>query len=264
MQREETQAPLSNDRFAFPIPPRLLGIEGVQPLELEVVEVSDLGPRMRCIRLAGAGASFSNQPGQDVMLVLSSGERALSRRYSIRRFDPRARTIELNVVAHGVHGPGAQWAASTQPGDRINGVGPRGKIFLNPTADWHLFLGDESAAAATLAMLEAIPTSASGMALLEVASPDDELATDAAQPVKWMHRGDKPAWTSAGLVEAMQAADLPAGRGHVYINGEVQIVAAVQRAALARGLAPEQISPKAYWGRGKANANNGEPEKEQR
>ena len=47
----------------------------------------------------------------------------------------------------------------------------------------------------------------------------------------------------------------------MYIAGEVQIIAAIQRAALARGLAPEQVSPKAYWGRGKSNANNGEPEK---
>jgi hypothetical protein len=40
------------------------------------------------------------------------------------------------------------------------------------------------------------------------------------------------------------------------------VVNAAQRAALERGLQPEQLSPKAYWGRGKANANNGEPEKE--
>jgi hypothetical protein len=30
----------------------------------------------------------------------------------------------------------------------------------------------------------------------------------------------------------------------------------------ARGLAPEQISPKAYWGRGRANAAHGEPAKD--
>jgi hypothetical protein len=30
----------------------------------------------------------------------------------------------------------------------------------------------------------------------------------------------------------------------------------------ARGLAPEQISPKAYWGRGRANASHGEPAKD--
>ena len=61
------------DRFAFPLPARLLGIEGVQPLELTVAEVSDLGPHLRRIRLSGAGPNFSHKAGQDVMLVLSGG-----------------------------------------------------------------------------------------------------------------------------------------------------------------------------------------------
>src|SRR5262245_22759550 len=144
---------------ALPIPPNLLTIPGVQPLELEVAAVSDLGPRMRRIDLTAPGlAEFDYQAGQDVMLVLGqAGERALSRRYTIRRHDARARTLELNVVAHGVDGIGAQWAASATPGDRVNGVGPRGKIYLNEAADWHLFLGDETAGPATLNMIEALP-----------------------------------------------------------------------------------------------------------
>jgi NADPH-dependent ferric siderophore reductase len=252
-----------NSGAAFPLPPRLLTIPGVQPLELEVTDASDLGPRMRRVLLTGNLDQFAYQAGQDVMLVLGGTlERPLSRRYTIRGFDSRSRSIELNIVAHGIHGTGAQWALNAEPGDRVNGVGPRGKIFLNPDADWHLFLGDESAAAASLAMLEALPAKVAGVAYLEAATAEDELATDTTREVKWLHRGDEPAWSSKLLVEAMSAMELPAGRGHVYIAGEVQVVAAIQRAALARGLAPEQLSPKAYWGRGKANANNGEPERE--
>jgi NADPH-dependent ferric siderophore reductase len=251
-------------KYEFPLPLRLLTIPGVVPLELEVTEAVDLGPRMRRIRLGGRGLDdFTFHPGQDVMLVLSGGERALSRRYSIRSFDRRTKALELNVVAHGVHGPGAEWASATQPGDRVNGVGPRGKIFLDPDADWHLFVGDETAAPASLSMLEALPAGVPGLALLEVTTDADVLSTSSTQPVTWLHRGDTQAISSELLVEAVKSAELPAGRGHVYIAGEVQIVAAVQRAALARGLAAEQLSPKAYWGRGKSNANNGEPEKEQ-
>jgi NADPH-dependent ferric siderophore reductase len=217
---------------------------------------------MRRIRLAGVPEGFSYKAGQDIMFVLGGGERPLSRRYTIRRHDPASNTLELNIVAHGVHGPGARWAATTQPGDRINAVGPRGKIFINPAADWHLFLGDESAAAVSLHMLEALPAGAKGLAYIEVPTDEDRLPFEAGHDVQWLPRGaDRPAWTSDLLVDAMNTMELPPGRGHVYIAGEVQIVAAVQRAALARGLAPEQLSPKAYWGRGKANANNGEPEK---
>jgi len=252
-------------KFEFPLPPRLLTIPGVGPLELEVVEAADLGPRMRRLRLAGRGLEdFTYQPGQDVMLVLGAGERPLSRRYSIRSFDPHSKVLELNIVAHGVHGPGAEWASTTEPGDRVNGVGPRGKIFLDPSADWHMFVGDDTAGPASLSMLEALPAGMPGVTFLEVTSAEDELFTSSTQPVSWLHRGDAQAISSTMLVDAMSSAELPAGRGHVYIAGEVQIVAAVQRAALARGLAPEQLSPKAYWGRGKSNANNGEPEKEER
>ena len=247
------------DRWAFPIPPRIASIPGVKPLELETVEATDIGPRMRRIRLGGSALQdFSYQAGQDLMLVLSSGERPLCRRYTIRGFEPRSRTLELNVVAHGVHGPGASWAASTQAGDRINGVGPRGKIFLNPNADWHLFLGDETAAPGYLHMLEALGDGVPGQAYLEVTSALDELPTSV-EGVTWLYRGDVPAIQSSMLVEAMAAAELPSGRGQVYIAGEVQVVNAVVRAAVARGLATDQLSPKAYWGRGKSNELNGEP-----
>jgi NADPH-dependent ferric siderophore reductase len=236
----------------------------VQPLELEVVAAEDVGPRMRRILLTGAGLEeFTYQPGQDVMLVLSGGERPLSRRYSIRAYDPRRRVLELNVVAHGVHGPGAAWAAATQPAERVNGVGPRGKIFLDPDAEWHLFLGDETAAPASLNMLEALAPDVPAQAYLEVISPRDELPArvrrSARQQVNWLYRGDVPAIASTMLVDTITEADLPAGRGHVYIAGEVQVVNAVLRAALARGLTADQISAKAYWGRGKANETNGEP-----
>src|SRR5579859_1203228 len=261
MQREETSA---RRAVAFPLPARLLGIAGVQPLELEVTGVTDLGTHMRRILLTGASlADFAYQAGQDVMLVLGgTPDRPLSRRYSIRNVDRPTRTLELNIVTHGVQGPGAVWAANVAVGDRVEGVGPRGKVFVNPEADWHLFLGDESAAPAKLNMLESLPASTPGVAYLEVGSPRDELAHAAsdAHEVKWLYRGETAAISSTLLVEAMRSAALPAGRGHVYVAGEVQVVADVQRAALARGLAPEQISPKAYWGRGKANADRGEPD----
>src|SRR5438128_2333549 len=162
--------------FEFPLPARLLTIPGVVPLELEVCEAIDLGPRLRRIRLAGRCLiDVAFQPGQDVMLVLGGGERPLSRRYSIRAFERVTKTLELNVVAHGVHGPGAEWAASARPGDRVNGVGPRGKIFLDTDADWHLFLGDESGAPGSLSMLEALAPDVPAQAYLEVSSPEDEL-----------------------------------------------------------------------------------------
>jgi NADPH-dependent ferric siderophore reductase len=249
----------------FPLPPNLLAIPGVQALELEVVEVANMGVSMRSIRLRGAGLdTFAYQPGQDVMLVLGqAGDRPLSRRYTIRSFDPATRTLALCVVAHGVDGPGARWANDAQPGDRVNGVGPRGKIFLDGVADWHLFVGDETAAPASLVMLEAVADDTPGAAYLEVAGADDELpmlTSSPAHQVSWLHRHGVAGAASQLLVDALQSAPLPRGTGHAYIAGEVQLVATLRGVALARGLAPEQVSAKAYWSRGRANALRGEPD----
>jgi NADPH-dependent ferric siderophore reductase len=111
-------------------------------------------------------------------------------------------------------------------------------------------------------MLEALPGAVAGVAYLGVTSVEDQLPTSATgrHEVHWLHRGEVPATDSNLLVQAVGSMDLPAGRGHIYIGGEVQVVAEVRAAALARGLAAEQLSPKAYWGRGRANAPRGEPD----
>jgi NADPH-dependent ferric siderophore reductase len=241
---------------AMVVPATLLSIPGVQPLELEVQEVQDLGPRMRRIVFTGAALrDFRYEPGQDVMLVLGEhAGRPLSRRYTIRSLDPRAGRLELNIVAHGVDGPGARWAASAQPGTRIDGVGPRGKILLDPSAAWHYFLGDESAAPVSLVMLEALPTDVPAAAWIEVVDELDELPHNALHEVHWLHRD------GAHLQQALERAELPPGAGRIYIAGEVRLVAALKDAALARGVPAERISAKAYWGLGRPNATRGEPD----
>ncbi len=50
-----------------------------------------------------------------------------------------------------------------------------------------------------------------------------------------------------------------AGRGQAYLAGEAKVVLALREVLTGRGLAQDQLSPKAYWGRGKANADHGEP-----
>ena len=78
----------------------------------------------------------------------------------------------------------------------------------------------------------------------------------------WLHRDGRPAGDPAVLVEAAGTVALPPGRGHAYLAGEATVVLRLRKALAARGLAPEQISPKAYWGRGRANASHGEPAKD--
>ena len=53
--------------------------------------------------------------------------------------------------------------------------------------------------------------------------------------------------------------ELLPGRGQAYLFGEARVVLALREVLAARGLPADQMSPKAYWGRGRANAGHGEP-----
>jgi NADPH-dependent ferric siderophore reductase len=233
--------------------------------DLEVTDTRDLTPTMRRIRLTAPGlADFSYLPGQDLMLAVPAGAASFRRRYTIRSFDPSAPSLDLDFVLHG-DGPAATWAASVQPGGHIEAIGPRGKVTVDPEADWHLFAGDDSAIPASLAMAESLPDPGRALVVLEVDGVDDEQPAGAADghqvTVQWVHRAGADPASGALLVSALEALALPAGRGHAYLAGELAVVSALRSTLLARGLAAEQISAKPYWRAGRANAAHGEPER---
>ena len=252
-------APALNDPFAVLAGP----LAATTRMQLGVVDSSPLSPGMqRMVLTAPELAGLQYQPGQDMMLMVAvDGDRPVRRRYTIRALDRERRLLTIDVVRH-ADGPGERWVAAARPGDKIEGIGPRGKIFLNPDADWHLFIGDDSALPAYLAMAGAVPAGARALVILEVPGPDAEQDAPAGAEVAWLHRDGRPAGDPTVLVEAAGTVALPPGRGHAYLAGEATVVLRLREALAARGLAAEQISPKAYWGRGRANASHGEPAKD--
>ena len=242
---------------------------GVSLYDLTVVDAGTLTPSVRQIRLSAPGlADLGALPGQDMMLSVPRGTgadsdpRSIRRRYSIRHFDAAAESVDLYIVLHG-DGPGARWAASAESGDVIEAIGPRGKVFVNPDAAWHLFIGDEAFLPAAFAMAESLPGSTPALVVVEVDSAADHLPLEAAacpEGPRWVHRG---AGTGDTLLGALSELEFPTfGRGQAYIGGEFHAVNALRSALVERGLDAEQISPKAYWRSDSANAGNGEPPKE--
>lgn len=245
-----------------------MGLAGVRTWSLQVVAVHDITPRMRRVQLSGPELeTLEHLPGQDVMLIFPrDGARPIHRRYTIRRFDRGARPLlELNFVMHG-DGPAARWARAARPGSGIEVAGPRGKITLAEDADWHLFAGDETGLPAALAMMEALPTGVPASGFFVVDGPAEEQPLGEAggpgRALSWVHRGEAPE-VDRDLAAVIRAADLPAGRGHAYLAGELGLVAALQSCLQERGLPPEQVSGKPYWNRARANAGHGEPERGQ-
>jgi NADPH-dependent ferric siderophore reductase len=237
-------------------------LAGTTRLAFEVVDSARLTPHMQRLRLTAPELErFACLPGQDVMLLVAAeGNRPVRRRYTIRELDKAARLLTLDIVLHG-DGPGERWVRSAGPGDRIQGIGPRGKITTSAAADWHLFMADESALAATFTMTEALPPGARATVILEIPEEDDEqeLSAAATTRLSFLHRLGAPAGDPAALAAEAAEVELPAGRGHAYLFGEAKVVLRLREILTERGLAEDQISPKAYWGRGRANASHGEP-----
>jgi NADPH-dependent ferric siderophore reductase len=248
--------------------PLIARLGDVSQWDLEVIEALAVTPSMRRIRCTAPGlADLSYLPGQDLMLSVptaGAGDTTFRRRYTIRSFDPAVPAVDLDVVLHG-DGPAATWAGSVQPGDRIEAIGPRGKVTVVPAADWHLFAGDDSAIPASLAMAESLPASTRAIVLLEVDGvPDQQPARtiDGREiEVDWVHRAGADPASGAHLVAALRALALPEGSGHAYLAGELGVVAQMRNVLLERGLAAEQISAKPYWRTGRANAAHGEPDR---
>jgi NADPH-dependent ferric siderophore reductase len=234
-------------------------------LAFEVVESDQISPSMqRIVLTAPELADFRYEPGQDVMLLVAAdGARPIRRRYTIRSLDRPALALTLNIVRH-TDGPGERWVSGARPGDSIEGIGPRGKITTSPAAEWHLFMGDESAMPAIIAMTESLPGDADATLVIEIPDPGDEqeLLAPARTRLSWLHRLSGAAGDLALLSAEAAEIELLPGNGHAYLFGEASVVLRLREILAARGLRQDQISPKAYWGRGRGNAGHGEPAKD--
>jgi NADPH-dependent ferric siderophore reductase len=179
------------------------------------------------------------------------------RTYTLRHADPAAGTCAIDFVVHGDEGLAGPWAASAQPGDLVAASGPGG--LYRPSADEgvaRVLLGDDSAVPAIAAALAAMPAGATGVALVEVDGPADELplAHPAGVELRWIHRSRVPgAVPGALLVEAARALARPDGEVEVFAHGERGAMKEL-RALLQDGWGIDRraLSLSAYWALGRA------------
>ncbi|RHW27599.1 siderophore-interacting protein [Nocardioides immobilis] len=182
--------------------------------------------------------------------LLAQGERPTMRTYTVIDPDPETGTLAIDFVVHGTEGIAGPWASTALPGDTISVRGPSGAYAPDPTADWHLFAGDEAAIPAIRQSLAALPSDAQGYAVVQVGSAAKELPLPAPAGVglHWLHRDD-PA--SPGLAAAVRDLPWRDGRVDVFVHGEAQAVMKEIRPHLvAQGVDPRAASISGYWKRG--------------
>lgn len=177
-----------------------------------------------------------------------SEHRPQQRSYTVRAWDAETQALTLLFVVHGDEGLAGPWARDVQPGDEAIISGPGGAYSPDPTADWHLLAGDESALPAIAVALERLSRTAVGEVFVEVGDAADELplSPPSGVAVHWLHRGD--AVPGLLLVDAISELPFREGRVHVFVHGEAGSVKALRRLLrVGRGLPMEQLSVSGYW-----------------
>ena len=198
----------------------------------------------------------------DSFADLPAARQPVVRTLTVRRADPAAREIAIDVVVHGEHGTAGQWAATAEPGQPVYLMGPSGAYAPDPAADWHLLAGDESAIPAISVALEALPANAIGQVFIETAEPGDVISLTAPDgvPINWVYRGGRAdlvgedrAGDHAPLIEAVKSAPWLPGQAHVFIHGEAQAVMHNLRPYIRkdREVAAKWASISGYWRRGR-------------
>lgn len=162
-------------------------------------------------------------------------------------------TMAIDFVLHGDEGVAGAWAAAAAPGDRLILNGPGGAYRPDPTADWHLLVGDESALPAITAALADLPEDAvvRVVAMVDSADHEPKLEVPAGGEVTFVHRSEST--PEGGLEAAVRALDWLPGRVHAFVHGEAQETMRRLRPYLfnERGVPRDQVSISGYWRRGR-------------
>jgi len=176
----------------------------------------------------------------------------VSRDYTPRRFDPVARTLEIEFVIHDA-GPATRWASQVQPGQMLRIGGPRGSFIIPTTFDWHLLIGDDTGLPAIGRRLAELPAGTRVVVLAEVDGPADhvEFASAVDMTITWAHRNGAEAGTSDVLARTLKTLQLPAGDYYAWIACESLIAKALRAQLIAdHGANPKWMRAAGYWRRG--------------
>lgn len=224
-------------------PPRMLFVQRCEQLSPGMRRVILGGPQLAGFPVNSAGAHIKlmlpragqTRPelptlGPDGPIWPADDQRPIVRTYSVAAFDPQAGShgeLAVDFVLHGTaggtdSGPAADWAWRAQPGAAIGVAGPGDTRLFMPGADFYLLFADPSSLPLLQAVLQALPTTARGQALIEVPNQDEirPLQHPPGIALSWFSRADAPARSSRLLLQAVQKMPWPKGQISVTLAGE--------------------------------------------
>lgn len=240
--------------------------------DLEVRAVKQVGPLYQRITLAGDDlADFETLSPTDHVGVVPPTERGLvlpdvadgqlrwpqgdrppMREYTVRRFDPAKRELDVRILLHD-SGPVARWAAQAQVGDRVGVVGPRASTLMPDGFANYLLLGDLTAVPAISRWLEGLPEGAMAQVLIAARSEDDVIPLRCDQPIWLLWLTNLAIPEADRLPLALEQLKLYSTDTFAWAGGEAVAMREVRRVLLEdHGLPPENIDVTGYWRRDEA------------
>lgn len=204
----------------------------------------------RYVKLFFAPSGSSLAPPFDlaeIRATLPQGEWPVVRTYTVRWVDVDTERLAIDFVIHGDEGIAGPWAASAQPGDLLVLSGPGGGYTPDPDADWHLFIGDESALPAIAAGLDALESEATGLAIIEVsdATGIQDVTAPTGIDLRWIITGEQT------LAAALLESPWPTGEPQVFAHGEREAMKELRAVFSDRGVDRTRLSLSGYWARGR-------------
>ncbi len=240
--------------------------------ELTVLARAMVTPRMLRLTLGGAQMEGfeSHLPDEHVKLVFPDPETGVTRapvpdgdhldwprpfpparEYTIRRYDRRAGTVELDFVVHS-GGLASTWAQECAIGSTIWVAGPRPSIEVPRAFGFLVLLADETGLPAVGRWLEEWPAGTRGVVAVEIEHADDEqdLPVPDGVTLTWLHRSAAPGDAEL-LARFAEAIELPSDvHTYVWAGAEAISLKPVRRWARGRGHTKYQSDISGYWRRG--------------
>jgi NADPH-dependent ferric siderophore reductase len=208
------------------------------------------------IKLIFGGAT----PAASAATSAAAEPRPTMRTYTPRRFDRGARELDVDFVLHG-EGPASAWASQVAVGQSLTVAGPGRNYVIDPSADWFVLVGDDSALPAIATILEHLPPTARATVFVEAvdAADEHEFYSGSNAQITWLHRGEDATKAGTLLESAVRDFTFPAGSGRVYVACEAGAVRRIRRHLLAeRGMSRDHIVTRGYWKLGETDHPDGD------
>lgn len=194
-------------------------------------------------------------------LRIPDGVRPVMRNYTVRAYRAVGASggaeIDVDFVLHGTGptaGPASRWADAATPGESVVIIDEG--LRFNPArgVDEVMLVADETGVPAVAGICASLPSSATGVALIEAPPAEDILPFDAPAgiDVRWLVRDDGQKPGSLALAE-LETLPAPASDTHAFVVGEQSLPTAARRHLVAQGLAKDRISFIGYWRVGAAS-----------